>query len=239
MVIGGGSKPFFKYICPLHRYRGVCSNKVYIRQDRLEEQLLAALASNLLGAHALDRILRTFAEQVHKRLREIESGSSCVKTDNELRGEMISLTSQQDKLVDAISSHGFSGALSDKLRAVESRRKEISDILSPKREPTRVTFSTEEISEFVLRKAQDFGSALRADPQNVKETLRRHIKELVLTPKETSTGWVYEVTGDLDLLGGDQSVMLTKSLNGIAQHYTPPGLAITNVVLDPNLPIAA
>ncbi len=43
IVSGNGRRGYVKYGCPSHRYRGVCANSVMIRQDRLEDQLLAGL----------------------------------------------------------------------------------------------------------------------------------------------------------------------------------------------------
>ena len=45
----------------VRRYRGVCSNKLTIRQDRLEEQLLAALEDRLLKPEIFEHII----QQVH------------------------------------------------------------------------------------------------------------------------------------------------------------------------------
>jgi hypothetical protein len=240
MVIAGGSGKWAKYARPLHWYRGVCANKLFILRDRLEEQLLAALAKNLLVPEMLDRTLTSFSEQLEARLQEVhDAASKFAESETELRSELTGLRSQAEKIVDAISLHGFSEALSARLLAVEIRSKEISVILDSPRELQQVGFSNEEIREFVLRKAEDFVSALKGDPHSVKEALRRHIKELVLTPKETATGSVFEVTGDLDLLGGASNVMLNKSLEGIAQHYSLPRIVLANVVLDPSLPLAA
>ena len=48
IVSGNGKRGYQKYGCPSHRYRGICSNGLMIRQDRLEEQLLAYLEKNIL-----------------------------------------------------------------------------------------------------------------------------------------------------------------------------------------------
>ena len=60
----------------------------------------------------------------------------------------------------------------------------------------------------------------------------------ILTPRETPTGWVFDVTGSIGLFTGGDDVMLTKSLQRIGQHYTLPHIQIA-AVLDPSLPLAA
>ncbi len=45
--------------------------------------------------------------------------------------------------------------------------------------------------------------------------LAQHIKELVLTPKQRNGEWVYEVTGDWELLPEKKSVILMVARDGI------------------------
>jgi hypothetical protein len=59
---------------------------------------------------------------------------------------------------------------------------------------------------------------------------------LVLTPKETPDGNVFEVSGDVALfVGAKDDVMVTNSLERIAQHYILPSIRITGTFLTPRL----
>ena len=49
----------------------------------------------------------------------------------------------------------------------------------------------------------DFKAAFEAEPGKAKEILAGHIDQLVLTPREGEDGMVYDVSGDIDLFGGD------------------------------------
>lgn len=44
-------------------------------------------------------------------------------------------------------------------------------------------------------------------PSKARQILANHIEKLILTPKETDNGPVYEVSGDIDLFGGDRTAM--------------------------------
>lgn len=55
-----------------YRYRGVCSNALTIRQDRLESQLLAALEQRILNSRLIDYTLQRFHEGLQKRPAEIQ-----------------------------------------------------------------------------------------------------------------------------------------------------------------------
>lgn len=60
----------------------------------------------------------------------------------------------------------------------------------------------------------------------------------ILTPKDTLEGPVLEVSGDVALLRtGD--VLVESPLEGIAQQYTAPRMALANIMLDPSLPAKA
>ena len=71
IISGRGKRGYVKYGCPSHRYRAVCDNAVTIRQDRLEEQLLAALEQRLANPEMIEYTLTRFQEELQKRLAEI------------------------------------------------------------------------------------------------------------------------------------------------------------------------
>jgi len=58
-----------------------------------------------------------------------------------------------------------------------------------------------------------------------------------IDPRATSfylgTRWI----GDLNLFAGEPDVMLSKPLEGIAQHYTLPPIPLSGVFLNPSLGI--
>ncbi len=68
---GRGKRGYVRYACPSHRYPGVCSNKLTIRQDRLEEQLLAALEDRLLKPEIIEHVIQRVHVEFRRRLAEI------------------------------------------------------------------------------------------------------------------------------------------------------------------------
>ncbi len=76
IVSGNGRRGYVKYGCPSHRYRGVCANSVMIRQNRLEDQLLAGLTDRVLRPEMLEYTLQRFSEELQRRLRQIQEESS-------------------------------------------------------------------------------------------------------------------------------------------------------------------
>lgn len=239
MVIVGGQPPNAQYGCPNHRYRGVCENSVRIPQRKLEQQLLAALSVNLLDPRLEEERVQSFRDQLKATLAaETRRTREAASQDSQLKEELAGLEKEQENLVDGIAKHGFSPALSARLAAVESRIAQIQKLRNAGVEPKVPEFTTEEIREFVQRKSQEFANILAGDAAIAREQLRKRITKLVLTPKQQD-GSVFEVTGDVSLFQGNGDVMLTNSLEGIAQHYTGGTISLTGVFLNPSLPLAA
>ncbi len=92
---------------------------------------------------------------------------------------------------------------------------------------------------FMRRKSTEFAEILAAEADIAREYLRKHITKLVLTPKQIGDNQVFEVSGDISLFQGNPDVMLTNSLEGIAQHYIGASISLAGVILDPSLPLAA
>jgi hypothetical protein len=201
---------------------------------------LAALSANLLDPRLEEERVQSFRDQLKATLAaETRRALETASQDSQLKEELAGLKKEQENLVDGIAKHGFSTALSARLAAVESRIAQIHRLRDAGVEPKVPEFTTEEIREFVQRKSQEFANILAGDAATAREQLRKRITKLVLTPKETQDGSVFEVTGDVSLLQGAGDVMLTNSLEGIAEHYIGASISLAGVILNPSLPLAA
>jgi DNA invertase Pin-like site-specific DNA recombinase len=240
VVIIGGKPPNARYGCPNHRYRGVCKNSVTIPQRKLEQQLLAALAANLTDPRLEETRVQAFLDKLKARLdAETRHVREAASQDSQLKEELAGLKREQANLVDAIAQHGFSPALSARLAAVEARIVQIQRLRDAGAELKVPEFTTEEVREFLRRKTQEFTNILAGNPETSRAQLQKHISKLVLTPKQTPDVSVFEVTGDINLFQGNGDVMLTNSLEGIAQHYIGASISLAGFKLDPSLPLAA
>jgi len=104
--------------------------------------------------------------------------------------------------------------------------------------PKLSTFTEEQIREFLRKECTNFCDALAGDPLAARQEIQKHIRNLVLTPKETPDGVVLEVTGDVALLRtGD--VLVESPMEGIAEHYIDASISLAGVILNPSLPVAA
>ena len=223
---GKSKRGYTRYGCPTHRYRGVCENALTIRQERLEDQLLGALEERLVRPEVTEYVLRRFREQLNKRLagiqREAASNSvaSLRRTRKELRG-------QAKRLADAIAEAGHSPTLLQRLRSVESEIARVEGHMKAQK-PFDPKATEDRIQDYVRKNVLHLRNTLQGDVTNAKMALMKHVGQLVLTPKQTSKGPIFEVSGAVDLLGS-KDVMQVVARDGI-EPPTPAfsGLRSTN-----------
>jgi site-specific DNA recombinase len=235
-IIIGGKRA--RYGCRNHRFRDRCTNTITILRTRLEHQLISAISNNLLDPRLEAERVLEFRKQLDARV-ELEGKLAAEAISNRpmLEAERAELDRKGRNLAEAIAQQGSSPFLSSELARVDARLAEIDQLLRAKPISKLPTFTDEQIRGFLRKECNDFCELLKGDPETARREIQKHIKKLVMTPKETPDGAVLEVSGDIELLRtGD---LLDESpLDGIAQHYTFPRIVIT-VVLDPSLPVAA
>ena len=195
IVSGRGTRGYVKYGCPSHRYRGICRNRLTIRQDRLEEQLLGALEQRILTPPMLDYTLQRFDEALQKRLNEIQQQSTELAV---LEEQSATLQAQIKRLVEAIATVGHSTSLLCHLTSTEAKLTQVNHRIEVHQTPPWIA-STEQVRSFVLEKVMRLRGLLRGDIDRARAALMKHVRQLVLTPQETPTGPVYAVTGAVDV----------------------------------------
>ena len=190
MVIVSGrgrqKRGYPRYGCPRHRYRGSCHNRLTIRQERLEEQLLGALEERLLKPEMMDYTLRKFREQLDQRLAEIQRDA----TRNSLpalQRKHKELREKAERLADAIGKAGHSPTLLSRLTLVESELARIEESMQAHK-PFDPKATGEEIRDFVTKNVLHLRHTLRGDVTAAKAALQTHMGQLILTPKGTQKG---------------------------------------------------
>ncbi len=150
IISGGGLRGYVRYGCPSHRYRGVCSNALTIRRDRLEEQLLGALEERIFRADLIEYTLTRFHAELQKRLTEIQKHSEQTSSRAVLEQQRRDLEIQARRLADAVAAAGHSPTLLTRLAATESEIESINCKLEQLR-PVNLKIDMEETREFVLK----------------------------------------------------------------------------------------
>jgi hypothetical protein len=215
IISGQGKRGYVRYGCPSHRYRGVCSNGLTIRRDRLEEQLIAAIEKRVLNSHLVEHTVQRFYDELQKRLAEIQRGSSGL---DEFRRERRDLQVKAERLADAIAEAGHSPVLLSKLATVESQISAVDRRLEA-HAPKDLTATMEELRGFVCKNVMNLQELLRSDGANARTALTRHVRQLVLTPRRTPGGTLYDVSGTFDLAPQATDVMPVVARDGFALSF--------------------
>ena len=236
VAITGGSKQYPVYSCYAHRYCGKCPNALRIRQETLENQLIAGIVNRILRPDVLEHAIASFGRKLRQRMSEMEAAARESSAQSpQLNGELEGLRKQASNIADAIAADGCrqSPTLLSRLGEIETRIREIQTRLEKPKVVNKLSSSIGEVRNFVLKKAGDLRSVLAGDPVLAKDNLRKHVRELVLTPKQTPSGPVFDVSGDVDLFGGDPSVMLMVPGGGIE----PPRTEVRRILSPLRLPV--
>ena len=164
----------------------------------------------------LEYTFQRFSEELQRRLRQIQEESARAASGvNLLQERRRELKTKADNLAEAIAAMGHSPTLLSQLATVETQIARIDQDLAEINTPRDLEVTMADLRKFVAEKALDLQAVLRADVTEARQALAKHIEKLVLTPKETLDGPVLEVSGDVDLFGGDERVMQLVARDGI------------------------
>jgi hypothetical protein len=159
----------------------------------------------------IEYTLTRFHEELDRRLTDLRRQT--VSTD-ELHRQRQHLQVKAERVTEAIAETGHSPALLSKLADIEAQVAQVDRRIEA-HSPVNLSASVDEIREFVYRNVMELRELLHQDPSRSKAELSQHIGQLVLTPTETPSGPVYEVSdGGMNLLPG-KDVMLLVARDGI------------------------
>jgi len=203
IVSGQGRRGYSKYGCPASWNRGVCSNRLTIRQDRLEIQLLAALQTRIWRPEILEYTIKAFEQAVRGRMeamRHEAAAPTLVTRVEKLRDEA-------RRLADAVAEMGYSPTLLGRLRTVEL---EINK-LETQREEAHAAFrepSFSSLRRFVMEQVSALPQLAQSDPERAKAALARHLPSIVLTPSERDGRPVFEASGAWEIAPGNDAMLM-------------------------------
>ena len=182
-----------KYGCSLHRYRGVCNNRLLVRRDEIETEVLTGLQREVLRDEVVTYTIAAVKREVRKRLAAARDGIAGIRRRRDLLQRKI------ENLVTAVSDGYRSPALLAELGRRELELQAISDKLLAADE-TSLEAELREIEEFVLGRLGDVRTLLLADVQRARAELSKHCREILVIPTK---GGGYGISGEWDLLGGE------------------------------------
>jgi site-specific DNA recombinase len=192
----GRNRATQNYGCPMNFHRGdsVCSNRVRIRRDVLERELLAGIQQKVLREDVIEYTLARFEETLSRELRTIGGDM------DRMRKRKADLESEIERLAAGLASGIYSVSVMAEIARREREVREIGDRLLSS-EPDSVRIRIEKLRENVLAQMHEVREYLSADPQTARTWLTKHVDRIVMEPN----GGIYIASGNWNLLGLRQS----------------------------------
>jgi len=215
-----GKGEFARYGCIGHKFRGTCPSKLTILRRVLEPRLTAALANNLQDPALLAQLAEEFHVQVTAAWEQRNQQVAQVTTSKpQLRERERELQSQSENLVYSLSIAKGSKTLIDRLQFIDAELERVREMLALPEEPESPPLPVAEIEQFLNRKTADIAALITGDPELAKVELRKRVDKLLMTPKHTPEGPVYEVSGDLRLFAAEETVDCAGSVHRTSTVY--------------------
>ncbi len=224
-----------RYGCSTSRNKGtcVCSNKITIRGDVLEDAVLSALETHLMR----DELVQVFCEEYQKSLNQLRSDQRT--TISKQKAELARLDKEKANIIQAIKDGVPAELIKDELEAISGRQEELkarieaeSHEVRPLIHPAMALRYRKAVTD--LKKSLKGGQGAQA-----KEYVRGLIEKIVLTPKDGHKELSIDLYGDLAgiLNIATDGKIMTKT--GV-QRKRPEKVAVNdNMLFEPSLQLVA
>ena len=183
----------------------------------------------------VDYTVELFEKELNRRLAELQENS--VKhsvTAKRLEEQRQQLREEVSRLADAIAAAGHSPALLARLVDTEKQIAELEAQIQSLA-PLNIRASVSELRAYVARALPNLCSLLRENVHLAKAEMVKHLHELVLSPKQTQEGPVYEVKGDWKLLPEKECVIWLVARDGV-EPPTPAFSGLDSTTVSSSLP---
>lgn len=182
-----------RYGCSTSRNKGtcVCSNKITIKADVLEDAVLKALETHLMR----DELVQVFCEEYQKSLNQLRATQR--KAISGQKAELAKLEKEKANIIQAIKDGVPAELIKDELEQISQRKEELQKRIESESHEVRPLIHPAMALRYRqavtgLRKSLKGGQAGEA-----KEHVRGLIEKIVLTPKEGRKELSIDLYGDL------------------------------------------
>jgi hypothetical protein len=176
---GGFSKSSATHLsCSVARNQGEtgCTNRLTIRQDRLEATVIDALRERLMDPAVFAVFVEAFTAEWNRLQSEVSAGLA------QQQGELARVERQLEKLVDALADGAPVSMVKDRMVSLEARREELKRSLAGATAPAPRLHPS--LAQVYRRKVAELADALaREDGAEVREQLRGLVEGVRLIPE--------------------------------------------------------
>ncbi|MFN3225838.1 MAG: recombinase family protein [Hyphomicrobiales bacterium] len=165
-----------RFACSNHISKGTCSNSRTIRQEELENRVLAGLKDQMMAPEAAAEAMRAYAKETNRLNREHRSNGESwqvelAKVKKDIRG-----------IIEAIKAGMFHESMKSEMDMLEARKTELTTLLADAPEDKPDLLPT--ASTIYAKKVAKLTTALNRPEERheAAEALRMLIEKIVLTP---------------------------------------------------------
>jgi hypothetical protein len=178
----------------MHWYRGkgICGNKLLIRRQALETQLLGGLQQRVLNPEVVEATLETLEKQLVRAMNRQGDQSA----EYQARVDMIQ--KQIRNCTDAICQGKSYPSLIEKLSELEQDLADAKAKLANSK-PGNVQIRLRDTRRFVEMRLRHMQSVLNGESRLVRAEIMKHAQKITLAPD--LLGKTYIASGNWDLLG--------------------------------------
>jgi site-specific DNA recombinase len=164
--------------CATARNKGTCDNRLNVRRDTLEEQLLDCLRSKLMDPD----LFREFAEEFYREINRVRMNEAAALDHR--RRAIASIDRKIHKLVDAITGGADALSLNRELVALERRKQDLEREPASPASPKPLIHPN--LAEVYRRRVADLHQALydKDSAPEAFELIRALVAEITLTPDD-------------------------------------------------------
>ncbi len=177
--------------CSTAKNKGTCSNKMTIKREDLEAQVLHALNAHLMD----DRLVDAFCTEYTNRMNTLRREQNAARTS--FIKEQGKLTREKEKIVQSICDGVPAEMLKDRAVFVNDRLKELEHLLS--NQPEEKVIFHPNMSVRYKQEVSNLMATLNSSERRAEASqhLRAMIDKVVLTPNEARDDLTIDLIGDL------------------------------------------
>ena len=177
--------------CSRARNKGTCGNRINIRRDRLEEEVLSSLRQHLVHPDLFREFCEEFTAEFNRARADLVRGRAEAET------ELARIDRQLERLVDLILEGGPANELNRRMLALEERRAKLRDEVAAMEEPP--TLLHPRMADYYHDQIAALTTVGEIEGEEIRAKTREILRSLIdeITVRPTGGSYRLEIKGDL------------------------------------------
>lgn len=212
------------YVCASWRHKRGCTNGLWIKEERLTSQLIAAFAKNLLVPEVIDYFVDAVSRDFERYMKGMPNNDENSREGLQKLESTLRQSCQRigEAMMNPVSAN--STFLPLKLAELEAELAKVQTQIRVWDSPKTLETAKFDIAGMVKENISNMLEIVKQDAPKAREVLQRRIKKLQLFPVMSPDGPAFEIYGEIDLFtsptGRNKSVLVVCSSTGTDHQHT-------------------